>query len=40
MVRKSSQSDEIKRRLRVMMKERIGEPELPDSISKPGDRTA
>ena len=29
MVRKSSQSDEIKRRLRVMMKERIGEPELP-----------
>lgn len=29
MVRKSAQSDQIKRRLQVMMKERMGEPELP-----------
>jgi hypothetical protein len=29
MVRKSAQSAQIKRRLQVMMKERMGEPELP-----------
>ena len=29
MVRKSAQPEQIKRRMQVMMKERIGEPELP-----------
>lgn len=29
MVRKAAQSDQIKRRLAVMMKERMGEPQLP-----------